>query len=178
LNVDTPRDGRSTANNRILTAALDYASRGWAVFPVPPGTKRSYKRGEFSNGRRWGATRDPDEIRKDWERWPNANIGLPTGADNGFFVVETDTPQGHAVDGAESLRRLEVIYGELPVTLMARSPSGSIHRYVQVAGGRPRHQKFNVQDRPRHRRARRRWDGHRPAVRGAGQGRLCLDLIM
>jgi hypothetical protein len=131
LNVDTPRDGRSTANNRILTAALDYASRGWAVFPVPPGTKRSYKRGEFSNGRRWGATRDPDEIRKDWERWPNANIGLPTGADNGFFVVETDTPQGHAVDGAESLRRLEVIYGELPVTLMARSPSGSIHRYFK-----------------------------------------------
>jgi bifunctional DNA primase/polymerase-like protein len=58
----------------------DYVSRGWSVFPVPPGTKKSYKSAERSGGRAWGMTRDPDEICRDFTRWPDAGIGIPTGA--------------------------------------------------------------------------------------------------
>ena len=114
----------------ILTAALLLRELfDWCVFPVPPGTKRSHKKGENSNGARWGASNKPSVIERDWKRWPKANLGIPTGSENGFWVLEADTPKGHAVDGIASLRRLERKYGRLPKTLMARSPSGSLHYY-------------------------------------------------
>jgi hypothetical protein len=117
-------------------ALCDYVSRGWSVFPVPPGTKKSYKSAERSGGRAWGMTRDPDEISRDFIRWPDAGIGIPTGAVNGFVVVETDTVAGgHATDGEPSLRELEAKYGALPETLQAISPSGSIHRYFKHPAG-------------------------------------------
>jgi len=67
----------------ILTAALAYAARGGlAVFPARPDKKCSYKSAEYSDGRKWGMTRDPAEIRADFSRWPRAGIGIPTGAIN------------------------------------------------------------------------------------------------
>lgn len=113
----------------MLAAALEYAEWGWDVFPAPPGEKKSYKSAKHSNGAKWGKTRDPEQIRRDFNRWPEANIGLPTGKDNGFWVFETDTPEGHNIDGEASLRKLEAEHGKLPDTLMAISPSGSKHRY-------------------------------------------------
>jgi bifunctional DNA primase/polymerase-like protein/primase-like protein len=116
----------------ILAARLYYAELfGWESFPVPPGTKRSHKSGKNSNGRRWGASNRPSVIKRDFRYWPNANIGIPTGAENGFFVLEADTPKGHDVDGIASLRRLERKHGRLPKTLMAISPSGSLHYYFK-----------------------------------------------
>ena len=113
----------------MLTAALDYAGRGWSVFPAPPGAKKSHKRAAHSGGRRWGATRDPAEIMRDFTRWPNANIGLPCGPDSGFWVSEIDTKARHGVDGFAALVELIAEHGPLPATLMAESPSGSRHYY-------------------------------------------------
>jgi hypothetical protein len=118
-----------------LEAALLYAAQGWKIFPVPPGTKQSYKSARHSNGRKWGMTNDPAEIRRDWERWPDAGVGLPTGAENGFWVMEADTHAGHAVDGIGSLRALEAQHEPLPQTRMAQSPSGSLHHYFKHPGG-------------------------------------------
>ena len=115
----------------MIEAALRYAARGLAVFPVPPGTKKSHKSETHSNGRKWGMTRDAEEIRRDFTQWPNAGIGLPTGAVNKIIVVETDTVTGHGVDGDAALRAIEAKYGPLPITLEAISPSGSIHRYFR-----------------------------------------------
>jgi hypothetical protein len=119
-----------------LAAALQYAGRGWYVFPVPPGKKKGYVKGANGNGLRWGCTTDPAEIERYWARWPNANIGIATGAESGIFVVETDTPEGHGVDGAASLKELEAANGPLPLTLMAMSPTGSVHRYFRHPGGK------------------------------------------
>ena len=120
------------APTNILAAALCYVELfDWTVFLVPPGTKQSYKSGKNSNGRRWGATNKPTVIERDFRWWPKANLGIPTGAENGFFVLEADTPKGHAVDGIASLRRLERQHGRLPKTLMAISPSGSLHYYFR-----------------------------------------------
>src|SRR5215471_186706 len=44
--------------NPRLIAALDYAERGWDVFPAPPGKKKSYKSAKHSGGANWGKTRD------------------------------------------------------------------------------------------------------------------------
>ena len=119
---------------RILAAALAYAGRGLAVFPACAAVKKSHKAADHSNGARWGATSDPAEVRRDFTHWPDARIGIPTGAGNRIIVIETDTPQGHGVDGAIALAKLEVDHGALPDTLTACSPSGSLHRYFRHPG--------------------------------------------
>jgi hypothetical protein len=133
---------RATARNAdpvqsdMATAALDYVRRGWWIFPAPPdGSKKGCKSAEHSNGEPWGCTNNPAVVRRDFRKWPNANIGIVTGWRSGFFVLEIDTPDGHKVDGAASLRRLEREHGKLPPTLMARSPSGSVHRYFTYPQG-------------------------------------------
>src|SRR5262249_9560796 len=95
----------------------------------PTRAKEKLQVRETHRRRERGKTRDPKQIRKDFTKWPDANVGLPTGRDSGFWVVETDTPKGHNVDGEASLRALEEKHGPLPETLMAESPSGSRHRY-------------------------------------------------
>lgn len=112
-----------------VVAALTYAARSWPVFPVDPETKKPLKSAKHSNGKRWGATTDPKAIRRDFKKWPNACIGIPTGEATGFFVLDIDTDAGHGVDGIASLAQLEATYGHLPQTLMVESPSGSLHYY-------------------------------------------------
>jgi hypothetical protein len=110
--------------------ALSYAKkRGWHVFPAPTGEKKSHKSAKHSDGRNWGATTDEKEITRDFKRWPKANVGVTTGPDSKIFVVEADTIEGHGVDGIASLEALQQENGELPQTLTAESPSGSIHHY-------------------------------------------------
>jgi hypothetical protein len=121
--------------NPILQAALAYASQGLAVFPVRPDAKRSFKCAAHSDGRAWGMTREPAEITADFTRWPNARIGIPTGAVNGIVVIETDTKAGgHAHDGEPSLKALEAKHGRLPETRQGISPTGSIHRLFKHPG--------------------------------------------
>jgi hypothetical protein len=117
-------------------AALDFAARGFHAFPVPPGTKKSHKKAEHSGGRPWGATTDAEELRRDWRRWPEANVGLATGARSGFFVVEADTAAGHGVDGIANLAALiDAHGGEWPETVEALSPSGSWHVWFRWPDG-------------------------------------------
>ena len=68
----------------MLDAALQYAGRGWPVFPVPPNEKKSHKAAAHSGGANWGHTLDPEEIQRDWQQWPNANVGILTGVVSGF----------------------------------------------------------------------------------------------
>jgi hypothetical protein len=124
-------EGRS----RCLSAALAYAAIGWHVFPAPPGAKMSLKAARFSDGRWWGSTTDADEVRRDYRNWPGANLCVATGPDSGIFVVEADTPAGHGVDGIGALRALEDQHGDLPETLTAVSPSGSLHYYFRWPEG-------------------------------------------
>jgi predicted transcriptional regulator len=125
---DPPRQ-----THRMVDQALAYAARGWHVFPVPPGERKSYKSAEYSEGRKWGATTDAKQIERDFEKWPNANVGIVTGPKSGIWVVDADTLEGHDVDGIASLRELEAEYGTLPKTLMAESPSGSLHYYFNYS---------------------------------------------
>jgi hypothetical protein len=135
--TEPPFDSTASSAVTVLRAAAsDYAVRfDWSVFPAPPGTKKSYKAGKQNGGARWGATRDLAEIERDWNRWPDANVAVPTDAANGVWVFEADTREGHPQlgeqDGLATLAALEREYGPLPETLMAESPSGSLHRYFR-----------------------------------------------
>ena len=131
------------ANTIAVAAALDYATqRGWLIFPARfvldnqtgKWEKKSWKSAKSSNGRPWGMTKDPDEIRRDFAKPGRSAVGIPTGAINSIFVVEADTPEGHDVDGLASLKQLETEHGALPDTLIAESPSGSRHHYFNHPG--------------------------------------------
>jgi hypothetical protein len=119
-----------------LSAALDYVGRGWYIFPAQSsGEKKSHKSAKHTaSGRMWGMTLDEAEVRADFTKWPDANIGIVTGVLSGLFVIETDTAVGHNTDGAAELAKLEQVNSELPETLMAISPTGSIHRFFAHPG--------------------------------------------
>jgi hypothetical protein len=131
-NGHDPNAGKSTPETRaaMLEAALYYASKGMQIFPSPPGTKKSYKSAKYSNGP-WGKTTDPADIRRNFLKWPDANVCIAMGPDSGYFVLEVDTPKGHNVDGIASLRALEAQHSPLPETRQAISPTGSIHYYYK-----------------------------------------------
>jgi Bifunctional DNA primase/polymerase, N-terminal len=91
-------------------AALAYARRGLAVFPVrsrgkvplipschPGGDPaRGVCRGECGQDGHgcWDATAGLDAVRAWWARWPNANIGIRTG--ECFDVLDPDKAEGIA----------------------------------------------------------------------------------
>jgi hypothetical protein len=123
---------QGTSQAPCLAAALAYAGMGWEVFLAPAtGAKKGIKAAEYSGGAPWGKTTDAEQIKRDFGRWKNANIGIACGPVSGFFVVEVDTPEGHDKDGFASLRDLEAAHGVLPATRRAISPSGSMHYYFK-----------------------------------------------
>ena len=122
----------------MIDAAQSYVARGWCVFPAPIGEKKSLMSAKNDRlGRKWGATCEPDDVVNYWNKWPNANVAVVTGPQSGIWVLDIDTPEGHARDGFASLAALVAEHGPLPETLTAESPSGSRHLYFNwpSAGG-------------------------------------------
>ncbi|MGF7161271.1 putative DNA primase/helicase [Rhodoligotrophos appendicifer] len=127
------RDGQDTGAGQLLAAALDYARRGWPVFPCSPSqTKGESKQPltpKSSPGKKDGglylATTDEAQVRAWWERFPKALIGMPTGVRAGVFVVDLDPRKFSADDMLESLAGF--CGGVLPPCPVVRTQSGGLH---------------------------------------------------
>ena len=102
-----------------LSAALMYAARGWAVFPLAPRSKAPLIAADDGGRGCLDATTDASAIGEWWERAPRANVGIATGAPSGLFVVDVD-----GTEGAETMRALTRSNGPIPPTLRARTSSG------------------------------------------------------
>ena len=102
-------------NRLLLAAALQYAGRGWRVFPLVPQGKRPLTESGFKD-----ATTEDTRIITWWERWPSANVGLATGGP--FDVLDLDGDEGR-----ENFKR------EVP---------GYVHRGPVVQTGRGYHLYF------------------------------------
>jgi putative DNA primase/helicase len=111
-----------------LDAAVEYARRGWPVFPVA-----LIKRGGRVDKQplvKWGseASTNPAQIRLWWYRWPRVLIGIPTGKRSGIVVLDIDVK-----DGRNGFDRLaELGKSILPDTPMAHTHSGGLHIYFAV----------------------------------------------
>lgn len=112
--------------SRLQRAALNLAREGVPVFPVhslddagvctcggpevnpkcSPGKHPRTPRGFLD------ATTDPHKITAWWNRWPEANIGIPTGKASGLLIVDMDTYK----PGAMSLEEFEEQYGTISHT--------------------------------------------------------------
>jgi Bifunctional DNA primase/polymerase, N-terminal/AAA domain/Primase C terminal 1 (PriCT-1) len=105
-------------------AAIEYARRGWHVFPVIPGGKVPLTtRGLLD------ASLDEAQIDRWWSMWPNANIGIRTGVVSNLVVLDVD-----GVDGLASLDYLKQEFGPIDESVLARTGSGGVHIYLQHPG--------------------------------------------
>jgi len=122
-----------------LVWALHYAEHGWSVVPV-----HSMSRGECTCGRghcpspakhprvRWEpAMAQPattEQLTAWWSAWPDANIGVVTGAVSGVAVLDVDPRNG----GEATLRQLENDDDVLPMAPEVRTGGGGRHLWFRV----------------------------------------------
>jgi hypothetical protein len=114
------------ATDDTAKAALRYRARGWSVVPIEPRGKRPLVRWEPLQRR----APSEAEIRAWFERWPDANVGVVTGAVSGLVVVDVDPRHG----GTEALAELERTHGPLPSGVEARTGGGGRHLYFAHPG--------------------------------------------
>jgi hypothetical protein len=132
--------------SRYLEAALRYAQRGWPVFPLWPrdGKKCTCGAPECSNPGKHpighlalngfkSAVTDAKVIRNWWRQYPDAGIGIPTGAAAGVIVLDVDVKNDK--DGTLALGELILKLGPLLETRMASTPSSGSHCYFMDPGG-------------------------------------------
>lgn len=116
-----------------LDAALSYAERGWYCFPLHTPKENGIcdcrkqcsspgKHPRTMNGL-LGASIDEETIRYWWGMWPQANIGIATGAKSGLVVLDID--QGHG--GRESMKALVEKHGLFPERIFQRTGGGGFH---------------------------------------------------
>lgn len=105
------------AKHALYYAAHLYAKGGWHVFPITPGAKTP----PLTTHGLLDATLDAVQIRRWWERWPQANVGIVTGKVSGITVIDLDGPEG-----VESFKA----FG-LPKTWTVKTPRGGYHLYFR-----------------------------------------------
>jgi hypothetical protein len=115
---------------------LKLAEHGIAVFPCKP-DKRPYTASGFKN-----ASTEPDTIKKWWQLWPDALIGVPTGEK--FVVVDCDLQhpeaQGWYFDHAVRLttRKHSTKSGGCHLLFKpdgrVRCSAGKIHAHIDTRG--------------------------------------------
>lgn len=125
----------------LLDAALDYARRGWPVFPCHTPTRGGCscrdaercsdigKHPRTEHGLK-DATTDEATIRQWWRRWPDANIGIVTGKASGLLVLDVDPRHG----GDATLAELEREHGRLPDTVESLTGGGGRHILFRCPG--------------------------------------------
>lgn len=133
-------DGHSD-KSKNREAAIQYAERGWPVFPChsiradcctcgkhncPSPGKHPHTRNGCKD-----ATTDIEQIKKWWQHWPDANVAIATGSMSGVVALDVDPKHG----GENSLADLIAKHGELPLTTEQATGGGGIHFLFAHPGG-------------------------------------------
>lgn len=115
------------APTEMVTAARRYQSLGWSVIPLRRGDKKPAIAWESFQDR---IAAEP-EMTAWFARWPEANLGIVTGAVSGLVVLDIDA----AHDGLQGLAEIEARHGRLPDTISAETGGGGRHLYFRHPGG-------------------------------------------
>ena len=106
--------------SQLLEAALEYADKGWPIFPCRKNKQPYTDSGVLE------ATTNRKRIREWWERWPMANIGLDVG---GAGMVAVDIDPGADYD------ELEEAIESLDTGLASATPRGGEHLFFRLDDG-------------------------------------------
>jgi len=110
----------------LRDAALSYAKRGWAVFPLQHKSKFPLPESQGY----LEATTDPSLIRAWWEKMPQANIGISCDASN-LVVIDLDAGKG----GRETWAELCQLHDLKADTITALTGGGGLHLLFQKPDG-------------------------------------------
>lgn len=115
------------ARMSLADAAHHYAALRVPVFPLVPGEKRPLVAHGFKD-----ATAEPAQVAAWWWRWPEANIGIPTGPASGFEVIDVDV-KGDAPRGPDSWQHATQAGLLDGWAAQVVTPSGGLHAYYPAA---------------------------------------------
>ena len=114
----------------MYDAAIEYAKKGFAVFPLKYRDKVPLTRNGCKD-----ATTDAVQIKAWWQKYPNANIGLATGSvSQNVFVIDLDIDEDRGIDGYHSLEDWQREHGDFPETWTAITGRGGYHLYYRGNG--------------------------------------------
>lgn len=113
---------------QMLRPALNYAKRGWPVFPCRPNKQPATEHG-FKD-----ASADRQTIVNWWTANPAALIGVPTGATSGIIAVDLDVDAIKGLDGITAFANAEKSAGEPTQTRKHSTPRGGIHLIFAYPG--------------------------------------------
>ncbi len=102
-------------------------ARGWAVVPIAAGGKHPLLRWQTFQER----LPTEGELDEWYGRWPDAGVGIVTGAVSNLVVLDVDPRHG----GDDSLAELEREHGALPLTIEAITGGGGRHVYFTYPAG-------------------------------------------
>jgi hypothetical protein len=112
------------------SAALEYASWDWPVFPLGRRAKEpAIPKAKGGNGFKDAHT-DEARITRYWRKHPDHNVGLATG--HMFDVIDIDTKNGN--EGVTSLMKAIELKDIPECHGIAVTPSGGMHLYVKPTG--------------------------------------------
>jgi hypothetical protein len=106
-------------------AAADLATRGLAVFPLPPGGRRP------AGPWRSQCLTDPERVRELWREGDNIGVGCRASHVVGLDLDIEDDGDGQAVLAALA----EQLGEDWPDTLTVSTPSGGRHLYFAAPDG-------------------------------------------
>jgi len=110
---------------RLMDRALQFAKRGWHIFPLRTGDKQPLQGFTKWESR---ATTDREQIIRWWTAAPY-NIGIAAGP-SGLVVIDCDIPRGSGEAHWCLLgNEVEVTGHRLPRTFSVGTPSGGLHLY-------------------------------------------------
>lgn len=122
--------GRMSEYPSMYDAAIEYAKKGFAVFPLKYRNKVPLTRNGCKD-----ATTDAAQIKAWWQKYPNANIGLATGSvSQNVFVIDLDIDEDRGIDGYHSLEDWQREHGDFPETWTAITGRGGYHLYYRGNG--------------------------------------------
>jgi hypothetical protein len=108
------------------------AVNGVPVFPCVAGGKVPLVRHGLAD-----ATVDGRVAERWWRRWPQANVGVPTGLVSGCDVVDVDVRVTGS--GFEAFDRAGTCVDAGGWVMRVVTPSGGVHVYYPTDPGRPQH---------------------------------------
>src|SRR5262245_30091703 len=110
----------------VELAVATYLSRCWAPIPIEPRGKRP-----LVDWKPFQQTLPTlADVREWWTKWPDANVGLVTGAVSGLVVLDLDS-----LPAVEEFVRRHQAAGAEPMTLPVVRTSKGLHLYFKHPGG-------------------------------------------
>lgn len=111
----------------LPTAASAMSQAGVPVFPCVAGGKQPLTTRGFHD-----ATAEAGQVTAWWRRWPDANLGMPTGGVSGVDVVDVDVhPHGSGFPAFERARTAGYVEGW---AWLVRTPSAGVHAHFLRSG--------------------------------------------